>query len=374
MENRASPIVLIVVPTLRISGGVQEAIRLATDLRERGIDAQLVSLWQHRHQLDVKNIPVSVLSDASPRKSRAAFQLPRLIICWKHFVRRLQKQSPVSVILTHYSTLPFGRFISRRSRYCFVQDLEWLFVPSGPLRWCLRRYILHRYAQDTVIAANPYLSSRLQDFGIAAEVEAAIWAAPEFSIERPSTSRKFDVAVVLRHGTAKRLDLYLELLDTLCSAPLRVVVATPEDDIAGLVSGSVEVCLVRPSREEIRSLFAECRTFVLLSEHEGFALPPLEAMGTGCIPVCRDSGGIRAYMNGNLARNVIPLHEPMETILGRLREILESPDYLDQSFEAASLFRNGLEAAAKKRRAAVDLLVRHIHHGAESDARSDLGA
>jgi glycosyltransferase involved in cell wall biosynthesis len=50
-----------------------------------------------------------------------------------------------------------------------------------------------------------------------------------------------------------------------------------------------------PNDEQVNELFNEATVFVQTSTHEGFALPPLEAMATGCAVVCTDAHGNRDF-------------------------------------------------------------------------------
>jgi GT2 family glycosyltransferase len=51
----------------------------------------------------------------------------------------------------------------------------------------------------------------------------------------------------------------------------------------------------RPSDERVNELFNEATVFVQTSVHEGFALPPLEAMSAGTAVVCTDAHGNRDF-------------------------------------------------------------------------------
>ncbi len=44
-----------------------------------------------------------------------------------------------------------------------------------------------------------------------------------------------------------------------------------------------------PTDAEVNELLNECTVFVQTSSHEGFALPPLEAMAAGAAVVCTDA-------------------------------------------------------------------------------------
>jgi glycosyltransferase involved in cell wall biosynthesis len=50
-----------------------------------------------------------------------------------------------------------------------------------------------------------------------------------------------------------------------------------------------------PSDEQVNELFNRATVFVQTSTHEGFALPPLEAMATGGAVVCTDAHGNRDF-------------------------------------------------------------------------------
>ena len=50
-----------------------------------------------------------------------------------------------------------------------------------------------------------------------------------------------------------------------------------------------------PSDEQVNELFNQATVFVQTSTHEGFALPPLEAMATGGAVVCTDAHGNRDF-------------------------------------------------------------------------------
>src|SRR6202043_1356752 len=50
-----------------------------------------------------------------------------------------------------------------------------------------------------------------------------------------------------------------------------------------------------PDDEQVGELFSQATVFVQTSTHEGFALPPLEAMATGAAVVCTDAHGNRDF-------------------------------------------------------------------------------
>jgi len=112
------------------------------------------------------------------------------------------------------------------------------------------------------------------------------------------------------------------------------------------------------SDEELARLYAQARVFAFLSDYEGFAMTPLEAMARGVPPVLLDTP-IAREVYGNAARLVLP--EP-GAIAAALIELLESPHARETLVSAgrkclsrfswatsAAVVRRALEDAAEAR-------------------------
>ncbi|HYB22653.1 MAG TPA: glycosyltransferase family 4 protein, partial [Solirubrobacteraceae bacterium] len=63
----------------------------------------------------------------------------------------------------------------------------------------------------------------------------------------------------------------------------------------GMAAGERVRYVQGPSDEQVGELFSQATVFVQTSVHEGFALPPLEAMATGGAVVCTDAHGNRDF-------------------------------------------------------------------------------
>lgn len=310
----------IVLPSLKISGGIREALRLAADLQNEGLPTGVLSMWASPHPME-SPVPVTMLSRLRPRIARAAFELPFLQFQFARWLRRMGTPA-APMIFTHYATLPLALLVPKPLRYFFVQGVEWKFVRNRALSAALRWVVLGIYRTGGIISANAFLSAQLASEGLKVAFEAPIWADPVFQ-GRVDANRDIDFAMVLRKGAIKRLDLYRRFIDLARSRGLRLLVITPEDEIAESVRGSVEELLLRPSAEQMRAAYERSKCFILLSEHEGFGLPPLEAMGSGCVPVCRDSGGVRAFMQDPaLGGNLLALDMPIEQVFDRAIEVV----------------------------------------------------
>jgi glycosyltransferase involved in cell wall biosynthesis len=318
----------LVLPSLKVSGGVREALRLGHELDTYAdCSVGVLCMWQSLHSVSETQLPVSALSGWRTRIGLALVQLPVLAV---RFFWRVRRESAAAGdgsrrwIFTHYATLPLSLLVPRPQRWYFVQGLEWEFLRRLPLGdQLLKRFMLFAYRRGVVISANEYLTEQLRLHGVPVAGEAPIWADERYAVE-PAKARDVDVVMMLRKGAPKRLDLYRLFISELLrhSPRIKLAVITPEDEIAKALPKEVAACMVRPDLTEMAALYSRSRVFVFLSEHEGFGLPPLEAMGSGCVPICRDSGGVRSYMKGPLEALLVPLQSDIEAIAARTLSLL----------------------------------------------------
>lgn len=354
-EIPSSMTIFFVVPAMKIGGGIREIVSLARDISRSPADVTIISMWTAEHAMDCP-LPVLALSRWRPRAKFAPLQLPLLYAKFLlHVLRRRWAGVHRSdrYIFTHYSTLTFAALAGEHQRLFFVQDLEWKFLHNATLvRW-LRQFILHRFRSGRLISANLYLSDALKLQGLDVPILAPIWANEAFQAG-PIALRDVDYVMVLRRGAHKRLDLYLEFIRLArCQPDMRLAVISPDDDLIAQVRGDVDITVLRPSMPEMRSLYARSKIFVHLSEHEGFGLPPLEAMGAGCIPLCRDSGGVRAYMRDpQLSQQLFDGSVPTLALFEHGQALLASAAVREAlERRAREVFSQGLHAAQDRREA-----------------------
>ena len=357
---------LVILPSLRISGGVQEALRLATAVAKRGVHVRLLVLWKHRHESPTLDLPVDYLSDFPPRKSRAFREFLILLARYRHYIRRWRHEpsnSAVSMMLTHFSTFPLA-WLTPRSvrRLCFLQDLEWKFVPKGLLRAAVRGMILWISRRSHVITSNAFVSEEYAKLGVKAFAQASTWAEPFWFNSAAAHQRTVDVVMLLRQGAVKRLDLSITLLQAIQRrTELRCVVVTPDTEVYEQVKEGATAALLRPTNDDLKALFGKSKVFVLLSETEGFGLPPLEAMGSGCVPVCRDSGGVRCYMDGMFKANLLPLQMTIDEVLLHVQRLVTDKAHLERlSEEAHRVFKEGATRAGAERTRCFNRVARAI--------------
>lgn len=337
---------LFITPTLKVSGGNLEIVKLARDLADKGHTVRIVAIWAADHSIDTAGIAIEQLSSAPFSRRAVLWQLPLLLLRFSQLLGHL-RVSNLRIVFTHYATFPLSVSVRQRQRWYFVQDAEWQFVSAGHYRRAIKAFVLFHLRRGRVLTTNSYLTGALQAEGVRKIVETVIWADRVFAGPDRALQRSYDLVLVLRHGAHKRADLALELIERIGKShpALRIAAITPDQIFADAVADRVAGCFLRPSRGDMQQVYARTGIFVLLSEHEGFGLPPLEAMGSGCIPLCRDAGGVRAYMVAGLAENIIPLSASIDEVLERILSLLGDSDRLGRlSREATSIFKSGLAA------------------------------
>ena len=96
--------------------------------------------------------------------------------------------------------------------------------------------------------------------------------------------------------------------------------------------------VISPSDEQVNELFNQATVFVQTSTHEGFALPPLEAMATGAAVVCTDAHGNRDFCVDGV--NCLMPEATTEAVRAALARLLGDPAL------RARLGQAGIETAA----------------------------
>ena len=341
----------LVVPATTVSGGNREIFRLGADLRAEGAEVDVLSLRKSDNPMSF-TLPAKYLSNWKSTGPGTLLGFPVLALRFMRWLRGGAGRKTAArdrFLFTHYATLPFALFVPIERRYFFVQDLEWKFVRNRLLSALLRRMILYLYRRGTLVSANTYLTTLLTQLGIPAQLEVPIWADKAF-LAQDTGARDVDFTMVLRKGPHKRLDYYRSFIALArATGDVKLAVIALEAELTAAVRDSVDVCLIRPSLEDMRQLYQRSKCFVHLSEHEGFGLPPLEAMGAGCVPLCRDSGGVRAFMlEEGLSSLLVPSSASVEEIYTRGRELVADEARLQEYRDRArEVFRKGLSATTR---------------------------
>jgi glycosyltransferase involved in cell wall biosynthesis len=236
-----------------------------------------------------------------------------------------------------------------------------MFVPEGLRRRLLRWMILATSRRSCVVTTNAFVDGLYRANGIQSIAEASIWANAWWLLPDAPIERDIDVVMLVRRGHMKRLDLYRSVLTLLQHSGISTLAVAPDPDTYQTIRPLTTHSLLRPTNDELKHIYQRSKLFLLLSDTEGFSLPPLEAMGAGCVPLCRDSGGPRCYMDGPFAANLIPLDADPEEIVQRLEALLAAPARLAAlSYAAKHRFAQGLTASLQQRADCMDKLAQRL--------------
>ena len=108
-------------------------------------------------------------------------------------------------------------------------------------------------------------------------------------------------------------------------------------------------------------MFARATVLVQTSVHEGFCLPPLEAMAAGCAVVCTDAHGNLDYCEDEV--NCLMPEATADAVAAALRRVLSDRELRER------LVRNGRETVAQYGwEARIDLLEQFLESLAPASA------
>jgi GT2 family glycosyltransferase/glycosyltransferase involved in cell wall biosynthesis len=213
----------------------------------------------------------------------------------------------------------------------FVQDIETTYYPDGE---SARHRVLAGYRSEFhYLTTSTWNRDRLRELGHEAGL---VVPGLDLGTLRPlGTPRRDGVVLAIgRSNRLKRFDLTVAAWRELSQPRPQLQLFGVEPEVA---PPGAEYVLA-PSDGRVNELLNECSVFVQTSSHEGFALPPLEAMAAGAAVVCTDADGNRDYCRDGV-NCLMPAPEP-RAIAAAIERVLSDPDL------GARLGKAGLETAS----------------------------
>jgi GT2 family glycosyltransferase len=234
----------------------------------------------------------------------------------------------------------------------FVQDIETSYYPDSE---SARHEVLASYREEfRYLTTSEWNRDRL-----AALRREATLVPPAIDLDtfRPvSGERRGDVILAIaRANPLKRFDLTVDAWRLLAEPRPQLCVFGVEPAVAPPGSHYMHA----PTDREVNGLLNECTVFVQTSSHEGFALPPLEAMAAGAAVVCTDADGNRGYCRDGV-NCLMPEPKP-EPIAAAIRRLLGDAD-LRAALGAAGM-RTAREYTRDRRAAALESFMQEVATG-----------
>jgi GT2 family glycosyltransferase/glycosyltransferase involved in cell wall biosynthesis len=203
----------------------------------------------------------------------------------------LAKIDAIKVATWWMTAVPVWRAsIPRGIPVYFVQDIETSYYPDHERA---RHAVLDSYRPEfRYMTISSWNRERLRELGLDAEL-----IPPGIDLEnfrpRADVARREDMVLALgRSNPLKNLALTLAAWRALKEPRPELCLFGIEPELA---KGEGVRYVESPDDEEVNELFCQATVFVQTSTHEGFALPPLEAMATGAAVVSTDAHGNRDF-------------------------------------------------------------------------------
>jgi len=172
----------------------------------------------------------------------------------------------------------------------FVQDIETSYFPDNERA---RHDVLDSYRPEfRYMTISSWNRDRLRELGLAAELIPPGIDLDNFRPLADVERREDTVLAVGRSNPLKNLPLTIAAWKKLRRPRPELLLFGIEPELA---DGDGMRYIESPDDEQVNELFNRSTVFVQTSTHEGFALPPLEAMATGAAVVCTDAHGNRDF-------------------------------------------------------------------------------
>jgi glycosyltransferase involved in cell wall biosynthesis len=301
-----------------IGGGHRDVFEHLNGLVERGHEVELFSLGGPPDWFDLR-APVRSFAD------------------YGELVAALRPLAAIKVATWWTTAAPVWRAsVTEGVPVFFVQDIETSYYPDDEVT---RHAVLDSYRPEfRYMTISSWNRDRLRELGLEAALIAPGVALDTFR-PRPDVPRRGDMILALgRSNPLKNLSLTLAAWRRLPEPRPELCLFGTEPELAH----EPGVRYVRaPSDEEVARLLCEATMFVQTSTHEGFCLPPLEAMATGAAVVATDAHGNRDYCRDGL--NCLMPEPSAAGVAEALQRLLDDAPLRER------LGRAGMETAAEYR-------------------------
>jgi glycosyltransferase involved in cell wall biosynthesis len=267
-----------------------------------------------------------------PLARRGPLRIPAMRV--SSAVSRHVRKALREMEVVHYPlTVPIPK--TRRPRVITLQDLQHRDLPqhfsASRRRFRGRAYDAAARASDAVIVTSRFVQARAME--LLAIEESRVHVIPlgvDHTLFSPSNETRepfllYPARSWPHKNHARLLEAFVLLRSDL--PQLRLVLTGGGLEELGLLPAGVErLGIVSP--EELASLYRTAACLVFPSLYEGFGLPPLEAMASGC-PVAASSAGAIPEICGDAAIYFDP--EDPDAIANGVREALALADELREA-------------------------------------------
>ena len=297
---------------VRTPGG---ALRIVYVTEDTGVGGGHRDIFEHLNRLQARGHEVFLYSLGGQPEW---FPLEVPVRSFRTYEDLATALAPIEAIkvATWWGTAPFvwRASVTRGIPVYFVQDIETSYYAGSQQ---MQSRVLSSYRQEfrymTISSTN---RDGLAELGIVAEL---VPPGIDLDVFRPLGRRgRDDVLLALgRSNPLKNLPLTIESWQRLDPRPeLWMFGIEP-----GLGPKHGARYVEAPSDAGVNALLNEATVFVQTSQHEGFCLPPLEAMAAGTPVVCTDAHGNRDFCRDG--ENCLMPDASVDSVSAAIAQVLE---------------------------------------------------
>jgi len=315
----ANPRVIFILPATSISGGIRTVFEQADGLTSFGFDTEIWALQGQPDWFDLKT-PVKQFKTYADMIDALRFEDAFKVATWWETAEVVWQGS-----------------INRGIPIFFVQEFESWFYPNND---SARAAVANTYRHEmNILTIADYTLNELSEIGVPAEKIPVAYNSDTFFIDETIEREPQTVMAVGRSFFQKNFVMTLNAWKQLPKPRPKFLLFGIEPNVAPFP----EVHYVfRPSDDRVRELYNSATCFVQTSFHEGFCLPVLEAMASGCPVITTDSHGNRDFCFDGY--NCLIVEQGNEQQLSETIQKLLSDKVLQET-----LRKGGLETAEKYR-------------------------
>lgn len=265
------------LPTTKDNGGNQVALALARALVQKSVNVTVVTSDYHGKSalLDPRNNGIQF--DYAPSLFSSKLLAFAMFYLWASLYGLLSNGVFVN---THLVTVLIPRRWGNRAVW-LMQDIDYRFFEQSAKRWLKRLYGLVRGSKIPVITTSLWLGIFAQKTRLNLVSSSDIGIDEAYQSMRCNQPRDIDFLMIARLGAHKRYEETISAAKHLAQRGYKVKLINHGARLrCGDHPSLLESSAV--SATEMARLFERSKAFICLSRVEGYGLPVLEALASGC--------------------------------------------------------------------------------------------
>ena len=317
----------------RLDGATEHRLRIVYVTEDTGVGGGHRDIFEHLNRLSARGHEVSLYT-LGERPDWFCLRVPvRSFADYHQLAAALAEVEAIKVATWWMTAEPVWRAsIVRGIPVYLVQDIETSYYPDHERA---RHAVLDSYRPEfRYMTISTWNRERLRELGLDAEL-----IPPGIDLDtfraRPDVERREDMVLALgRSNPLKNLDLTFAAWRALSEPRPELCMFGIEPELARDEGARY---VEAPDDEQVNELLCRATVFIQTSTHEGFALPPLEAMAAGAAVVCTDAHGNRDFCHDGV--NCLMAEPRVAAVKAALARLLAEPQL------RARLGRAGIETA-----------------------------